>query len=84
MREQFLRSKEYSEAKLISSLAISNEISNYAVTYEECFFDRENFFYYVSEFNEVNLWVFQREETQYIKNIFNFNKTKKKGREPQK
>lgn len=53
MRNEFLKCPEYTESKLIFSLATSNEISRFAVISEECFFDRANYLYYASEFSEV-------------------------------
>ncbi len=54
MRKDFLDCNEFREAKLLHDLAASNEFSEFIVRYEDCFFDKENYFYLVSEFCQVN------------------------------
>ena len=53
MRKQFLECNEFREAKILYSLSSTETVN--IVQYVDCFFDKDNYFYLVSEFCEVTV-----------------------------
>ena len=56
MRKIFLSCDEFREAKLLHDLALKSSYNENVIKYEDCFFDKKNYFYFVSEYCQVNLF----------------------------